>query len=234
MNIPSLHGIGSKLDSSVSDLDSHVNDKSNPHGVTAGQVGAYTKSEADGLVANSVDWIDIKRFKSGFVGNKYATTGYTIDGADDNFDGVADTDSIDGGIGGPTTKLDGALTSGQYWVLIYYPGENSNWYTNTYAFSNLKSRQRAVQYGWIIPYNTTPTRSYTTENPPCDTTAGNGSLKAINYISGNGQSYCTTLNGSTTWIRCRSDGEVDLHLRTGNTASWSYVVVTFLKYSNSN
>jgi hypothetical protein len=230
----SLNNVNGTLNSVNSENDTHRAATNNPHNVTATQVGAYTKSEVDGLVNNSSDWIDIKRFKSGVVGNKYATSGYPIDGSDDNFDGTADTATIDGGIGGGTTKLDGALTSGQYWVLIYYPGSGSNWYTNTYAFNTLRWRQIAVQNSWIIPYNTTPTRSYTTENPPCDTTAGSGSLKAINYIYGNGQSYCTTLNGSTTWIRCRSDGEVDLHLRSGNTASWSYVVVTFLKYSNSN
>ena len=39
--------------------DSHANSKSNPHGVTAAQVGAYTKSEIDAkLTPISNDWID--------------------------------------------------------------------------------------------------------------------------------------------------------------------------------
>lgn len=201
--------------------------------------GAITATQISSSVnLSSADWLEVKRFKLPYVGNKYATTGYTIDGGDDNFDGTPEVTnfpstggtSINGGVGHGATAMDGNLTTGKYWCAIYYPGNTSNWYTNTIPF-NLANRQRAVSNSWIIPHNSLHNASYVTQNPPCYTgNAGSGSLKVMNYIYGIGQSFCTTMNGNTTWVRCRSDGKVDLHLRSGNSASWSYAVVTFLKY----
>ena len=205
------------------------------------KAGSITSTEiATSVNLSSSDWIDIKRFKSGYVGNKYQTTGVTIEGGDDNQDGYPEVATISAGIGGPTSRPDGVLTSGRYWVTVYYPGSTSNWYTNTLAFSDLQWRQIAVQNSWVIPHNSLHNASYITQNPPCyinssgQAAGGSGSIKIINYRSGVGQSFCMSMNGNTTWIRCRSDGLVDLHLRSGNTHQWSYAVVTFLKYSNSN
>ena len=55
--------IGTKADASdivelqaeIDELDSHTNNTSNPHNVTASQVGAYTKSEADAKIAGLKD-----------------------------------------------------------------------------------------------------------------------------------------------------------------------------------
>lgn len=206
-----------------------------PGAITSSEIatGAITATQISTSVnLSSADWIDVKRFRLPYVGNKYATTGYPIDGSDDNLDGTAEGGTINGGIGHGATALDGNLTTGKYWVTVYYPGSTSNWYTNTIAF-NLANRQRAVSNSWVIPHNALHNSSYITQNPPCYTNAGgSGSLKVINYIYGNGQSFCTAMNGNTTWVRCRGDGKVDLHLRSGNSAAWSYGVVTFLKYEN--
>lgn len=199
--------------------------------------GAITSTQISTSVnLSSSDWMDIRRFKIGFVGNKYATSGYNIEAADDDQDGYADSSTpINAGIGGGTTAIDGDLVNGLWWVAVYYPGSTSNWYTNTIAF-NLSWRQKAVQNSWVIPHNSIHNASYVTQNPPCYTGTGgggSGSLKILNYRQNHGQSFCTAMNGNTTWVRCRSDGKVDLHLRSGNTASWSYAVVTFLKYSEN-
>ena len=209
-------------------------------GVMSIKSGSITSTMISNTVNLSGDWLDIKRWKVGFVGNKYATSGYTIDGGDSDFDGVADSGTgtpptIDGGIGHGATAMDGGLTTGKWMFVIYYPGNTSHWYTRTggNGAGNLSLQKKLWFTGnsMVIPYNSLHNNSYVTQNPPChDTSAGYGGHRFINYIYGNGQSFCITNSPSTTWVRCRSDGLIDLHLRTGNSANWSYMVLTGFKY----
>lgn len=187
-------------------------------------------------VASTGMFTDIRRFRMGYVGNKYATSGYTIDGPDNNFDGVGEG-TINGGIGGGTSARDGNLITGKYLVLVYYPGVNSNWYHDNRLQSGssaeaIRERAQWTTLGLVKPWNTVHNNASASQNPPCDATytPGAGGWKYINYIYGFGQSFCIQTSSSTTWIRCRSDGKVDYHLRSGNTAGWSYSVMSFFKY----
>ncbi len=51
--------VNGKADTSA--LTSHTNNKSNPHGVTAGQVGAYTKSEVDTKLNGKANTSDLNK-----------------------------------------------------------------------------------------------------------------------------------------------------------------------------
>lgn len=53
-----VNEIITKHNATVKSKDEHVESVSNPHGVTAHQVDAYTKREVDILIANVMDRID--------------------------------------------------------------------------------------------------------------------------------------------------------------------------------
>lgn len=178
-------------------------------------------------VGGGGQYTTIRRFKQPFVGNKYATSGYYISGADDNFDGTMDYASINAGIGGPASPLDGVLSTGLYMVAIYYPGNTSQWYTNGMGngFNATVEKNFHTAIGNVTLHNPGIT------NPVCHATApGSASTTTLNYIFGNGQTVCLYTNGATTWVHFRSDGKVDWHLRSGNTASWSYGMVVCFQY----
>ena len=182
---------------------------------------------ASGSIGGGGSYKTIKRFRLPFVGNKYATSGYMIDAADDNFDGIADTTTpINGGIGHGTTARDGAMTTGLYIVAVYYPGSSSNWYTLNMGngFNATAEKNFHAAMGNVTLNNPGFT------NPVCGSPAGTSSTTTLNYKYGNGQSVCLQTGSSTTWVRFRSDGIVDLHLRSGNSASWSYMVLTCFQY----
>ena len=69
-----------KATSVQNNLNGHTNNRSNPHGVTAGQVGAYTKSEVDNLVRTGVGNIDVggvNYMSAKYIGNFGTVTSYT-------------------------------------------------------------------------------------------------------------------------------------------------------------
>lgn len=51
-HVEAVDGLEEKLQSlgSGGDIESHIANKNNPHAVTAGQVGAYTKNEVDNKI----------------------------------------------------------------------------------------------------------------------------------------------------------------------------------------
>jgi hypothetical protein len=203
------------------------------NGVMTIKAGSITSNEISNTLNLSGNILNVQRFKVPYVGNKYDTVGFHIEGADSDFDGIANppwdgTNGINAGIGHGCSAMDGNLTTGKYAIVVYYPGNTSRWYTSSH---NLQQRLMYVGNGLVIPHNVAHNSSTATQQPPChDTSAGYGSVKFINYISGQGQSFCSTFNCNSTWVRLRGDGAVDLHLRSGNAACWTYVVVVALKY----
>lgn len=70
----------SKANTVQNNLNSHTGNRSNPHGVTAGQVGAYTKSEVDNLVRTGVGNIDVggvNYMSAKYIGKFGTVTSYT-------------------------------------------------------------------------------------------------------------------------------------------------------------
>ena len=81
--------LDSKADAST--LTSHTGNKSNPHGVTAAQVGAYTKSEIDSTVSNLNTSISGKAAKSTTLSGYGITDAYTKTQVDTIASGKSDT-----------------------------------------------------------------------------------------------------------------------------------------------
>ena len=81
--------VDSKADAST--LTSHTGNKSNPHGVTAAQVGAYTKSEIDSTVSSLNTSISGKATKATTLSGYGITDAYTKTQVDSIADGKSDT-----------------------------------------------------------------------------------------------------------------------------------------------
>tara|TARA_R110001599_G_scaffold129199_5_gene303453 strand:- start:2222 stop:2833 length:612 start_codon:yes stop_codon:yes gene_type:complete len=177
--------------------------------ITATQTDVTTlQSSGSGSIANNGIFAEVKRFKSGFVGNKGATSGFTIAATRAQIIAGGAT-TINVGIGGAFGALDGVLTTGKYMLVCHYPGTGVAWYTN--SLPNQWKNQHLLagfiagaQVGHIEP--------------------------EIYYTSGEGQSIPFTI-GTGSHVHMRGDGLIDVHLATGNTNSWSYGVISFLKYT---
>ena len=76
--------IGTKADASA--LTSHTSNKSNPHGVTATQVGAYTKTDTDWLLSKKMDDFSLELY-NGTSGNpkpvRFASFNYSTCGSEE-------------------------------------------------------------------------------------------------------------------------------------------------------
>ena len=74
-----------KNKANTSDLDSHTGNKSNPHGVTASQVGAYTKTETDTLLNKKANDYSLEIY-NGTSGNpkpvRFMTVNYSTCGSE--------------------------------------------------------------------------------------------------------------------------------------------------------
>jgi hypothetical protein len=183
-------------------------------------------SQFKGGIGGGGSYKAIKRFSVPYVGNSGATSGYMIDGADDNFDGIADSSGINGGIGHSTNARDGNMTTGLWIVAVTYPGNGSIWHSSNMGngFNATAEKNFHTAMGNITLHNPGLTNSV------CGNPAGTASTTTLNYKSGNGQSVCLKTGYNTSWIRFRGDGKVDVHLRTGNATYWSYLVVTCFQY----
>lgn len=182
--------------------------------ITGSQIaaGTITAAQVSGgqLGGGQEYWMNIKRFASGFVGNKYATSGHTIANTRAQIlaGGAA---TINVGIGGPFGARDGNLTTGRYSLFVHYPGSGNSWYANN--MSNVMKNQLLVS-GFVAGAQTGHTEP------------------DIYYTAGQGQSIPIQI-GTGSHVHMRGDGKIDVHLMNGNTASWSYAVLAFCKWSDS-
>ncbi len=109
-----VKSVKSLVDSITSTANSHINSKSNPHGVTASQIGVYTKSEIDSKVSTLNTSISGKASKATTLSGYGITDAYTkaeIDSAIDAIDLLGSGTSIPTG-----SDLDTYTTVGKYFM----------------------------------------------------------------------------------------------------------------------
>ncbi|KYC67163.1 hypothetical protein [Heyndrickxia coagulans] len=154
--VAQFNTLSQTLDSTASKVDGHVNNKANPHNVTAAQVGAYTKDEADSMAQGKAD-AALSSAKAYADGKFLPAASYTTDDVlaklktVDGSDSGLDADLLDGHDSSyfattatATSSSNGLMSSSDKAKL---DGISAGAQPNQNAFSNVRIGLNAIAAG---------------------------------------------------------------------------------------